>query len=196
MRRSSNLTSPCLRPEKRRKLAKQLHKYIHSVDAGQEGSEESEQDCDVKAQSRLSQFVEAGVISLGGSDAADSHDDFATRPSRKALTIEMANGHFNTSDGDSGLKCAMCPARLDSLSELSRHELSEHFAWVFKPLLMHLLDIIGDDSYHCPCPRSSCSLRLQLVKCIDSHQTCCPECHFASNCSYTLMEHYKVISKK
>ncbi len=192
-----------MRPAKKRKVSEKT-KYL--VD--EQDSDDSDQGANldnvdlVEAQSRLDQFIKAGAISLVSGSGSDDDDmmttssPFKNPQDRDTLTIEMLNDHLNSSDSDnhSVFKCAMCQMHFCSLSELSRHELSEHFTWVFKPLLMHLLHIIWDESFHCP--SSSCSLRVQLVKCVNSHQTSCPECHFASDCSSTLMDHYKVTTDR
>ncbi len=194
------------RPAKKRRGPE---KKLYLEDEEQGDSEDSDQGANldnadlVEAQSRLDQFIKAGAISLVSSSGSDDYDMMSTcqnpfkNPQDKdALTIEMLDYHLNSSDSDNHnvFKCVMCQMSFYSLSELSRHELFEHFTWVFKPLLMHLLDIIWDESFHCP--SSSCPLRVQLVKCINSHQTSCPECHFASDCSSTLMEHYKVTTDR
>ncbi len=204
-RNNRSLKRPRLRPAKRRREAERQVYYADAEEEGSESEESSSGQGDTanyvdlaEAQSRLDQFVMAGAISLVGEEDQEEEDltarvsPFKKLQDSSALVIEMANDLLDLSENDCVFKCTMCQTSLDSSSELHMHELSEHFAWVFKPLLMQLLDIIGDESYHCP--SSSCSLRLQLVKCVNSHQTCCPECHFTSNCSSTLMEHYKVIA--
>ncbi len=146
-----------------------------------------------EAKARLDQIVQAGAISLMANKYMKKNPKMKPKPNPDPLTVTAVRYLHLDKDRANEIifTCTVCLEKFNSMKDLSRHELFEHFVWAYKPLLMELLDIIDDDE-NFYCPTTDCNLRLKLRKCINGHQNKCPECAFASHSGDALVEHYKV----